>query len=137
MARQAKDKSDAGGGLVISPETAKKAKPFLKRIESIQGDIDKIRADATEECAPHYEDIKEIKQEAHDAGIPRREFNVLIAQRKLLRRADSIRANLSEEQQQNLDQMVLALGDLADTELGRAARAREAKEPTDIIRTAH
>lgn len=123
MAKSAKESATESTG-TISAETAKTAKSFLERIESVQADIDKIKADAAEECAPLYDDIASIKREAHDAGIPRREFNSLISERKLLKKAEALRASLSEDQQHNFDQMKLALGDLAETELGRAARRR-------------
>jgi hypothetical protein len=98
---------------------------FVKRIDAVQADIDETMHAAKEECAPLYEDIASIKREAHDAGIPRRELNAVISERKALARVDAIRGRMTEEQQSNFDALKLALGELEDTPLGRAAISRD------------
>lgn len=108
---------------------ASKAPPYISRIETVQGQIDAIMATAQEECAPLREDIASIKKEAHDnASLPRRELNSLIAKRKSLAKAENVRGRLSPEQRDNFDAMELALGQLKDTELGKAAARRSGDE---------
>ena len=93
---------------------------FVERIENLQDEIDEVMAQAKEDCEPHRADIKAVKDEAHDAGIPKREFNAIIAKRRALRRAEAFRRKLDEEQQNNFDQLEKSLGMLADTPLGKA-----------------
>lgn len=98
-----------------------KTTSFVERIEELQDEIDGLMADAKDECAPKREDIASIKKEAHDAGLPRKELNAVIAKRRVLRRIEARRAKLSEGQQDNFDQIEVALGMFSDTPLGRAA----------------
>lgn len=94
---------------------------YVDRIEETQGEIDAIMQEAKDKCAPLREDIAEVKKEAHDAGLPRKELNAVVSKRRLLRKADEIRGTLSDEQADNFDQLEQALGMLKDTPLGRAA----------------
>ncbi len=103
-----------------------KVQDFVKRIESCQADIDEIMQDAKNDCAPHREDIDAIKDEAHNAGLPRRALNAVISKRRAERRAEEIREKLNEEQQSDFDKLLLALGDLAETDLGKAALEKAA-----------
>lgn len=92
---------------------------FVQRIESVQAEIDEIAQKAKDEQAPHRDDIKEIKREAADAGLPRKELNAIIQQRKLERKAAGVPENLTEEQREQFDLMI---GCLAGTPLAEAAR---------------
>jgi hypothetical protein len=119
----------ASSGAAFDP---KKTVVYVERIEEVQSEIDEIRKQANEDCVPHYESIAAIKKEAaENDSIPRRELNSLISERKLEAKAAAVRTKLSDEQQHNFDLMKLALGDLKDTELGRAAM-KSAGAPTAV-----
>jgi nucleotide-binding universal stress UspA family protein len=125
VAKNAKEKDTEGNGVsALRGNGFDKAmvQSFMERIGAVQTNIDEIMAAAKEECAPLREDIAAIKREAHDAGIPRMEFNAVITERRAIARVEAIREKMSEEQADNFDKLKLALGDLADTDLGRAAR---------------
>lgn len=115
----------AGGGETAATKTStfdpKKAPDFVKRFENVQAQIDEIMAAARDEAAPLYEDLDQIKKEAHEAGLPRKELNSLISKRKALRKADGVRAKLTKEQQDNFDAMEKEMGGFAETPLGGAA----------------
>lgn len=107
-----------------------KVPSFVERVETVQDEIDDIMEAAREECAPLREDIEEIKKEAHEEfSIPRRELNAKISERRARRKADAIRDRLSPEQQDNFDQMSKALGELAETPLGKAALSTTKGKP--------
>lgn len=101
---------------------AKKLTGYCEEIEGQQAKIDAIMQEAKDKCAPMREEITAIKKAANENdGIPRREFNAVLQVRKLDRKSEQVRETLSEEQQDEFDQMCLALGMLADTPLGQAA----------------
>jgi len=103
---------------------------FVDRCEEVQFQIDDIMAKAQNQCAPLREDVAEIKKDAHDKGLPRAELNAVLRKRRLLRKADGVRGSLSENQQDNFDQLEQALGMLSDTPLGKAALDRVSPEVT-------
>ncbi len=104
----------------------KSAEPFVERVENVQADIDAIMEEAKAKCSPLAEDIKNIKNEAAQAGFRKKPLNALIAHRKHIIKANAIRAKLDEDQQDDYDQMKNALGMLADLPLGQAAQAQAA-----------
>ncbi len=93
-------------------------KSFVERIENVQQDIDKINKAAKDECAPHADDIKQIKKDASDAGIARKELNAVISQRRKIAKALEVPAALNEEQVEVFNSYI---GDLKDTPLGKFA----------------
>lgn len=103
---------------------------FVDRCEEVQGEIDGIMDAAKAKCAPLREDVAAIKKEANDKGLPRAELNAVLRKRRLLRKADGVRGSLSENQQDNFDQLEQALGMLSDTPLGKAALDRVSPEVT-------
>lgn len=98
---------------------------FVDSIEETQASIDEIMQKAKDKCAPLREDIAGIKKDAADKGLPRLELNAVLRKRRLLRKAEEVRALLSDEQADNLDQLEQALGMLKDTPLGRAAMGQD------------
>lgn len=133
MARRAKPKGDGSEGSadpkpITNGFDASVAPEYIERVEALQAEIDAIMADARGQCDPLREDIAAVKKEAHEnANIPRRALNAKIAERKARRKAEAIRANLSEDQQNDFDQLSHALGDFVETELGKAAQAKAAQ----------
>ena len=135
MAKRAKKVKATDGGEPTGVEAIRgngydreMTQAFVARIEEVQYQIDEIMMKARDDCAPLREDIGAIKTEAHDAGLPRPELNSILRKRRLLAKAEDVRNKLSDDQQNNFDQLESALGMLVDTPLGAAALVRAAGE---------
>lgn len=131
MAKRAKTETSSEGhgvsamrGNGFDPDATK---GFVEEIEEVQHDIDEIMADAADECAPLYEKIDGIKKRAHDAGLPRKAFNAVLAERKALAKAASHRAKLAADHQTHFDDIKKAIGTFGDLPLGSAALAAAAR----------
>ncbi len=98
-----------------------KAQPFLTRIENLLGDLDSLRGKYMSDCEVVREDIKEVYAEAKEAGVPTRALKGLVKYRKLERDQDKIADGFDLDEQSAYESLVGALGDFADTALGRAA----------------
>ncbi len=72
-------------------------------------------------CQPDRDDIKVIKRQAAEAGIPKKELSAVIRKRRLLKKAEHVHESLNETKQETFDQIQFALGMLADLPRGRAA----------------
>lgn len=103
-----------------------KAPQYAKRVENLQAEIDEIMAKAQDECAPLREDITRVKKDAHEAGLPRKEFNAILRKRRLERQTEAIREGLSDNEKDNFDAITEAF--LNETALGKAAKAKSAGE---------
>jgi hypothetical protein len=99
-------------------------KGFVAEIEDEQFKIDEIMSNAAAACQPHVDQIKAIKKEAAEAGIPKKPLSAKLRERGLRRKADKCREVLSEEQRDIFDEISLKLNDLAESlgPLGEAAR---------------
>lgn len=84
--------------------------PFLARILNINADMDAIMDAAKEKCAPLADDIKAIKKEASDEGIPRREFNKMVATMKRLQQELKSYDKMNQEEKEVYDIMREACG---------------------------
>lgn len=105
----------------FDPETIK---GIVDEVELAQAEIDQIMKEAQAKCAPLREEITDIKKTANEEhGIPRKELNAVLQERRLLMKADGVRNKLSPEQQDPFDNLKLALGMLGQTPLGQAALA--------------
>lgn len=94
---------------------------FISRAENVDAEIDKIMAEAKEKCQPFRDDLKVIKNEAADDGFPKKSFAAALKHRRLKRKADTAGDKLNEGLKNDYEQMLFALGDLAETPLGQAA----------------
>ena len=103
-----------------------KAELFLKRIENLLDELDSLRGKYMNDCKPFHSDIKEVYAEAKEAGVPSRALNGLVKYRKLERDQDKIGDGFDLDEQSAYESLVGALGDFADTALGKAA-AEKAK----------
>lgn len=122
MAKRASEQKEGESGRISNVFDGTKVPDFVSRVENLQGEIDAIMEAAKSECAPLREDIGEVKKEAHEAGIPRKELNAKIQERRLLSKARDVRAGLNGDQQDVFDRMSQALGDLEGTPLGAASK---------------
>jgi len=97
-----------------------KAKPadvarFITDIEEVQKNIDKVMSDAREACAPHRDDIKEIKREAHEAtNVARASMNHVIAARRSTLKLAQKASRLSAEHQKSAKAILKAAPEQSD-----------------------
>lgn len=96
-------------------------KRLIKACEEEDSMIDEIMVKARQDAQPHVDAIKDYKKEAAEAGIPKAVFSAALRFRKLERKKEAVRERLNEDQQDDYDTVLHALGDLADTPLGKAA----------------
>ena len=87
-------------------------KGYVAEIEDELAKIDEIMDKATADCQPHVDQIKAIKKEAAEHGIPKKPLAAKIRERGLKRKADKCRDGLSAEQQEIFDEISIKLGDL-------------------------
>jgi uncharacterized protein (UPF0335 family) len=125
--KQAVIDDEIGGRPVLPDTTASpansegaKLRGYLDRIAEVQAEIDKIMENAKAACSPLREDIDEIRKEANEAGFARKELNTLIRKERLERKLERVAENLDEEQKERYEDMLHALGALADLPLGEA-----------------
>jgi len=114
-------------------ENGKKNFPTTDAIEAVLAEIfseqdaldkkaDKYKAD-TEENRANISAI--IKNAKNDHGIPAKTLRFLLAEEKSRRSVEKKKKALAEDDHDYLLAMKNALGDLADTPLGRAATGEE------------
>jgi ribosomal protein L12E/L44/L45/RPP1/RPP2 len=107
--------SDVGGATIHSIANGineAKLKGFVAEIEDEQSKIDEIMKNAAAACQPHIDQIKAIKKEAAEAGIPKKPLSAKVRERTLLRKAETCRGVLSEEQRDIFDEITQKLGPL-------------------------
>lgn len=97
------------------------AGPFVSRVENLNSDIGKLKSAFLLECKAIHADIKEVMTEAKNAGIPKKSLRNVVKKRKLERDIEGIREDLDGEDQDNYDQLVIAMDRYIETPLGAAA----------------
>lgn len=121
MARRKKDNGDVPAPASTNGYDPDKVQNAVARIEALIADKASIMGTAMSECKAVQADIKLVYDEAKEAGIPKKALRTVIKARELERKAAAVRDNLEAEDQDQHDLIRHALGDLADTPLGRAA----------------
>lgn len=91
---------------------------FLTRVENIHAEIRSVKAANAKRCKELLDDIKDVLDEAKQAGIPKKELRAHIKVKELTDKIEAIREDLEEDEQEVFDQLAIALGPL-----GEAARA--------------
>lgn len=117
MAEDVKNARKGNNGL--DPE---KANSYVGRIENLHKDLDTLRGKYMSECKVVREDIKVVLDEAKDDGFPKKSLKAVVKTRELERKAKACREDLADiDDMDKFDLIRDALGDFADTDLGRAA----------------
>lgn len=91
---------------------AQQLKGFVAEIENEQDAIDEIMRNAQAACQPHIDQIKAIKKEAAEAGIPKKPLSAKLRERGLRRKADRCRETLSDDQREIFDEISQKMDDL-------------------------
>lgn len=85
-------------------------KSFVERFENLDEQLEEVKEE-------HKADLKILKQEAKDSGIPMKALTRLLKERKEKRKLGSTYADLMDQ----VDGLKHALGDFGNTALGQAA----------------
>ena len=99
---------------------------FVKEIEALDAEKQDLHMKNMQKCAKLNEQKGEIYDAAKEKGIPRKALRAVIKVRATEAKAEKMRDDLEEDEQDQFDLLRLALGDLEDTDLGKAAMARMA-----------
>lgn len=99
------------------------ATPYLNRVENLEEEIESERSAFMKKCKSIRGDIKDVLDEAKDAGVPKKALKAIVAKRKLERKINKLADNLDEEDEVAFEQLAEALGTLIDLPLGEAALA--------------
>lgn len=102
------------------------AQPFVERIENLNKDLEKLKADYMNECKVVRGDIKEVVTEAKDKGVTSKALKGIVKYRALERKKNAIGDGLDIDEQSQFETLVAALGQLGGTPLGDAATAAAA-----------
>jgi uncharacterized protein (UPF0335 family) len=112
----------AGIGHNGATDLPDKGKAFVERIETLNRDLASEKGEYMQRCKTVREDITAVLSEAADAGITRKTIKTAVKVRALERKAAEARDSLKDLADQDmLDRIRLALGDLSDLPLGKAA----------------
>lgn len=137
MPRGSKIDDEIGGREILPDQTAPanskgaQLQGFLDRILAVHGDIDEIMGNAKLACSSYRQDIKQIKKEANEAGFAAKELNTLVKMKRLEDQIDHIADEFDPEQKERFEDMLHALGELADLPLGEAAASKHPQNPAN------
>lgn len=132
MAKKAKRETKTEGhgvsalrGNGFDPE---KVRSYKERIESLYADMASEQSAYMETCKEIRKDIKSVLDGAKDEGIPKKEFKKVLEACRLASKIEKLRDSLDENaEQDNYDQLMLAIGGLGELPLGQAALAGAAR----------
>ena len=113
----------------------KRLNGYLSEIDVNDIEIERLKDDCKNECAPYKEQIADIMTAVKDSGINMAAFKVVLAEHRAEKKIDRQIAALDMADRADYGAMVDALGVLADTPLGEAALGRTLKpgETIEIV----
>lgn len=98
------------------------AEPFLKRIENLHRDLESERGSYMARCKEIREDMAHVYDEAKDKGVTKKALKGVVKYRQLERKKAAITEDIDDiDVKSQLESLIAALGELADTPLGQAA----------------
>jgi hypothetical protein len=102
-------------------------KQFVGDIIRHKDDLLSLKGEYMQRAKGVHELIKETKDRAKEAGIPRKELNTLLKKIDLEAKLNGLTEDLDDDEQVNFDALQIAFGDFADTPLAAAAMDRAEK----------
>lgn len=94
---------------------------YVGRIENLKADIATMRGKFMAEVKEVHGDITEIYNEAKEnAGLTRKSLGRAIKAREMAKKIEKLRDGMGEDEVDNYDKIMLALGGLSDLPLGQA-----------------
>lgn len=121
-----KAKKKANGSnevVVVGANFRAKARSYVKRLSECEGRLDDEKATFMRKCQPIKADMTEIYSEAKGEGLSTKALKAEMKIRRLEKQKDKTREALQPEDQNELDRIRIALGELDGTPLGDAAMA--------------
>ena len=115
----------------IVERVMREAERFKEEIASKKGEYMQFARSRREKI----EDLLDRAKDEH--GLPKKVMKQKLKQREYLARAEKCRSDLEAEDQDEFDQISVALGELAGTPLGDAALAKANEEARKRAREAH
>jgi uncharacterized protein (UPF0335 family) len=103
---------------------------FAARLDGLDAELESERGKYMKRCHELRDDISDILDEAKDKGIPKKAFKAVRKAAKYERKATRAREDLEPDHQDSFDLIKQALGEFADTALGKATLSRATKENT-------
>jgi uncharacterized protein (UPF0335 family) len=105
----------------------KKAQSYVERIEAINAEIASETGTFMAAMKEKKNDIADILEEAKSNGIGKTPLKTVIKARALTLKLEAMEEALEDEQRETYDQILHAIGDLAELPLGKAALDRAEK----------
>ena len=102
------------------------AAPFVERIENVMGDLASLKGTYMNECKGFREDIKEIVDEAKDAGVPKKALKGIVKYREMERKQAALADGMKPDDADAFETLVAALGQLDGIPLAEAAKSAAA-----------
>lgn len=96
-------------------------KAFVERVERLNNDVNLEKTACKEAVTGIRADINSVLAEAEKAGVPKKAVKMVVKQREAERKAAAARKAMTAFELDAVDNIRLALGDLAELPLGRAA----------------
>lgn len=109
-----------GVGHNSAPTLREQGKAFVERIENVNRDIEHEQEAAKESISGYRRDVAAILKQAKAAGLAGA-VRAAVRARKLARQQEKVRERLDIADRDTFDTIRLALGDYAETALGKAA----------------
>lgn len=113
------DGAEAGNGQ--GKNLSEQGSDYVKRVENLHRELASEKSSYMAACKSLREGIKEVLTEAAEAGITRKTIKTAVKVRELERKAEEAREDLDIAERDHLDNIRLALGDLSELPLGKAA----------------
>ena len=110
---------------------AAEAKRFVAEIEGCLEELLSLRGTYMADCKAVREQIKGWKDQANDAGVPRKALNIELKRRELEKKIAGLIEDADEDDAALANQIREALGDYAGTPLGQAALGESGEAPTE------
>ena len=101
-----------------SPTAVRKA---VRDVEEQLSELLSLQGSYMNRCAKVRAKIKDIKDTAVEAGVPKKSLNTVLKRRALRRKLENTILELEKDERAEVSMLEKKLGDLADTPLGKAA----------------
>lgn len=107
---------------------------WTSEIERHFGDLESMKGAYMQQCKTVREMIADCYDRAKDSGVPKKALKAVIKTRQLEKKIEGLREDLAEDGlEDDYDNIRLALGDLADLPLGKAALKDQEPNPIDSL----
>lgn len=109
---------------------------YLSRIDDADDELVALKTEHMRSCKVPRGRIRSVMVEAKEAGLNMAAFKAVVTKHRAERKVDQTIAELEADDRQDFEAMKVALGDYADTPLGKAAldKAQKKADGLDSLR---